>query len=76
MKSGSPIGDHTGLWQRRLEGPKRDSYSSATTGANPRENHTPGPASSRIGVSEGGEKPHKGTAFSRERSHYLGRAIL
>jgi hypothetical protein len=27
-------------------------------------------------VNEGGEKPHKGTAFSRERSHYLGRAKL
>jgi len=41
-----------------------------------RGNHNPGPETSRIGVNEGGGKPQKGTAFSREKSHYLGGARL
>jgi hypothetical protein len=66
MKSGSPIGDHTELRQggRTVQ---RGLDADGDVRGYLRGNHDPGPQSSRIGVSEGGEEPQKGTALSRER---------
>jgi len=71
VKSGSPIGDHTGLRQGKGK-VQRGFRAGGNICARPREKHAPRTKLSRIGVTAGGEEPQKGKELSRERSHFLG----